>query len=202
MGLITWFKGLFVTKESTVEEKLQKSVSQAEGGVSKVERRLTEMISKHEQLEELLPEAAREVEKWETIAAFAVNLGNKDHLRMVVKNKLEASNAYKKLKAAADTLEATIIQLQSQAASGREQIDEAKINQLNLEARLASAQVRQELAGDVLGKGPFAALDDMEEATVKAESTAQAYEETSAVRKKDVVTDLDVEQEMDRISKR
>lgn len=202
MGLWAWFTGLFAEQEPTAQEKLQQSVEQVASGNNKIQAKVGELISKREEIEEQLPEADRELAKWNLICRTAAGIGKEDQVRLAVKTKLEAQARRDKLKATYDQLGLTVEKLQGLVSENDEKIDEAKIAQMMLDARMESAKVRQEMAGDVMGKGPFSALEEMEDETVKAESTAQAYEETSTVKKKGSISDLAVEEEVARLLQR
>lgn len=186
--------------ELTVEEKVDTALQDAEKQVSGFRTKIAELMSKKAELDEDLGYAEEEVAKWTLIVQSAVKTEKESNVRTAVQSRLEAEQVRDRIGQQARKMSHIVEGLEEQLRFAQTRIDDAKANRTTLGVRLDAAKIRENLADKNIN------LADLEDETIRREATAEAYEETSPEHqdfmRKNVVSHLDVDSEVQRLMKK
>lgn len=199
-GLLVFLFSWFTKKpkpEPTTEDKVESTLKSHEHEISGSERKLSEIMSKRESLEQEIELSRCEAAKWESLLATALASKKESDVRACVRGGLEAKLALSKIVEEDDRLSKIIDGLQEQLGMARTKIKDARSVKTTLGARLEAAKIREKLADNNVD------LEALENEAVSQEARADAFEETSQFQedflKKNVVANQDVEDEVQRL---
>lgn len=199
MGFFDWLFGK--KKEPTADEKVHAAIKEKESQVKSFERKIALLLIRRQELSSEVDLAKHDVKKWDKISKAAASIGNESNVREAVAKKLEADKKTETLEAELIKLGHTIDGAREQLRFAQDKIDFAKANHATLSARLESAKIRQDLAGDQ--QGPLAALKELEDVTIENEAKAESNEDISAFQqdfmKNNVVSAEDIDFEVKKL---
>lgn len=186
--------------EPTVEEKVDTVLQENEKQVAGLRTKISELMSKKNDLDEDLKYTEEEVEKWASIVTSAVATQKESNVRTAVASRLEAEQKRDRVKEQAVKMRQIVEGLQEQLRFAETKIDDAKANRTTMGARIDAAKIRENLAAKNVN------LAELEDEMIKHEATAEAYEETSPEHqdflKKNVVSHLEIDAEVQRLMKK
>lgn len=156
------------------------NIVDAKKQIGDFERKVAQLMATNNTAKKNMDGAKEESKKWKGLATRAAEAGNEADVTSAITKKQAADGQVKTFKDEIARNDGIIVDLRAQLAKARTKIAKAESNKAQLSARLEGAKVRKELnaASSSFGDGgPLAALDDLEEAVVSAESEADAYDE-------------------------
>ena len=188
MKVISSFWNMLRRADNSAAEAMKDPVGDAELAIEDSKKKIAEFtltiakaIAENKRFEKEQKEAHLQAEKYQRIAEAALKAGNEDDARSALskaQTNSSRSDALKKDIARNDSL----IQKQRDILNKlKTKVDNAASNKRILEMRHNGAKSMKALASaqaDFAGDGsPFAALDNLEDSVVQAETEAEAYTE-------------------------
>lgn len=202
MGFWNWLTGLFGKKTPPpVEQRTEQEIREKSERIRSFEGKIAELLGRKQELESKLGMARHEVRKWDTVIDAAVKLqADSSVLRDAVRQGMEAKQNAQQVAEECSAISKTIDGLKDQLRIANDKINMSEAKAANLTARLESAKIREELAGNT---GPVKTMSELEEETYKAEGRAEAEEDMSKFHQdyvaKNSIHDSDVEAEVERL---
>jgi phage shock protein A len=206
MGLWDKIKSFFGATPApiSVEQRVESEIAADEKRLKDFERKIADVIARKKTLAEQSALAEHDAQKWTAIAEAAAATSKEENVRSAARQKLEAEQKRDRIKSELSTLEKTLDGLNEQLKAAQDKIDCERADQATLTARLESAKLRQNLAGD--GSSAANSLRELENSVAENETKAETSEELSRfqqdVSSNKKVDNDDVEAEVKRLMQR
>lgn len=199
MWLFAWLFGeKKKPSEPTAEEKVDAVLAEQEKEIDGFEKKLNQLATKRREMSDDLQVLEKEITKWNNLIEAAKE--KESDIRACVLERMSAERRRDNLAEEASHLDKIIGGLQEQLKFARIKIEDARAERTTLGARLEAAKIREKLADSHVD------LESLEDEAIGHEAKAEAYEETSQYQqdfiKKNVVSNVDVDNEVDRILKK
>jgi chromosome segregation ATPase len=175
-------------------------IAESEARLASMREMIEDVRGTHLKLQSNAEAAQRETAKLRDIEEvyYRTSAGNVA-LRAIVRQRLEAEEHERTAAGAAASARTALDDIERRHGELERKIVGARAVMAALEARMAAAEIKQDIHDDLF-KGTDAAIDALEEATVASESRAESYEETSRLLSQRAagISDDDVAAEMAR----
>ncbi len=159
-------------------EDSKKQIAVFTGKIAKLTAQTKLQIRKRDEL-------LAEVNKYQSIAVRAAEMGNRDDARQAIEMRLSAENRFNRLNIEIEQNTQVLKNLRQGLGAARAKVANAQSNIVSLEARREGARIRTELAKASMdfsaGSSPLAALDNLEKAVLTEEANAEAWEELAQI---------------------
>lgn len=181
----------------TAEDGFDKQLRDSEAEIAQFKKKVEDLtIQRNEQNDEL-QYLELEVSKWVKISEKAAETKKKENVVVAVRTRMEAEQKRDNLAGKVKKMTQVLDGLSEQLRFAEQKIEDAKSSRTTLDVRISAAKIREHLESKSLD------LTAIEDEAIKHEATAEAYEETSPQHqeflRKNVVQNMDVDNEVDRL---